>query len=132
MIISELDWELFALISALLGLLYEGIQSYLLLKIPVTEEKQLSIAKLIMEGSNAFMKRQYKSIFTFAIILAILIFIAFYFLEGWGNAWKVTLSFLVSAIRSAVAGLIGMNISVRANVRTAITAKKKDLIRHLD
>jgi|GEM_PF-3264899 len=125
MIISELDWELFALISALLGLLYEGIQSYLLLKIPVTEEKQLSIAKLIMEGSNAFMKRQYKSIFTFAIILAILIFIAFYFSEGWGNAWKVTLSFLVSAIRSAVAGLIGMNISVRANVRTAITAKKR-------
>lgn len=124
MIISELDWELFVLISALLGLLYAGIQSYLLLKIPVTEEKPLSIAKSIMEGSNAFMKRQYKSIFTFAIILAILIFIAFYFSEGLGNAWKVTLGFLVGAIGSAVAGLIGMNISIRANVRTAITAKK--------
>jgi len=124
MIISELDWELFVLISALLGLLYAGIQSYLLLKIPVTEEKPLSIAKSIMEGSNAFMKRQYKSIFTFAIILAILIFIAFYFSEGLGNAWKVTLGFLVGAIGSAVAGLIGMNISIRANVRTAITAKQ--------
>jgi Inorganic pyrophosphatase len=105
MIISELDWELFVLISALLGLLCAGIQSYLLLKIPVTEEKPLSIAKSIMEGSNAFMKRQHKSIFTFAIILAILIFIAFYFSEGLGNAWKVTLGFLVGAIGSAVSGI---------------------------
>ncbi len=124
MIISELTWELFVLISALLGLLYAGIQSYLLLKIPVTEEKPLTIAKSIMEGSNAFMKRQYRSIFTFAVILAVLIFVAFYYSEGFSDAWKVTLGFLVGAIGSAAAGLIGMNISIRANVRTAITAKK--------
>ncbi len=124
MVISIFTWELFVLISALLGLLYAGIQSYLLLKIPVTEEKPLSIAKSIMEGSNAFMKRQYRSIFIFAVVLAILIFVAFYFSGGLNEAWKVTLGFLIGAIGSAVAGLIGMNISIRANVRTAITARK--------
>ena len=52
MIKSQLDWELFVLISALLGLLYAGIQSYLLLKIPFTEEKPLRIAKSIMQGDS--------------------------------------------------------------------------------
>lgn len=122
--LSLFDWELFVLVVALIGLLYAGIQSYLLLRIPVTEEKPLKISNSIRQGANAFMKRQYTNVFIFAIALAILIFVAFFFYEGINDAWRITVGFLVGATGSAVAGLIGMSISVRANVRTAIAAKR--------
>ncbi len=119
-----LNWELFILATALIGLAYAGLQSYLLLKIPVTEQKPEKISLSIRQGANAFMKRQYTNVFIFAAVLAIIIFVAFYFASGFDSAWKLTIGFLVGAIGSAMAGLIGMSISVRANVRTAIEAKK--------
>lgn len=117
-------WELFIFVASLIGLLYAALQSYLLLKIPVEDKKALEISNAIKEGSEAFMKRQYTTIFIFAAILAILIFISYYFYIGTSEAWKVALGFVVGATGSAVAGLIGMNISVRTNVRTAIKAKQ--------
>ncbi|MCL4334353.1 MAG: sodium/proton-translocating pyrophosphatase, partial [Candidatus Thermoplasmatota archaeon] len=119
-----IDWELFVLATALIGLAYAGLQSFLLLRIPVTEEKPEKISMSIRQGANAFMRRQYTNVFIFAAVLAVIIFVAFYFESGVGEAWKLTVGFLVGAIGSAVAGLIGMSISVRANVRTAIEAKK--------
>jgi K(+)-stimulated pyrophosphate-energized sodium pump len=119
-----LNWEIFVLAAALIGLAYAAIQSYLLLRIPVTEEKPEKISMAIRQGANAFMRRQYTSIFIFAAVLAVIIFVAFYFSSGLTDAWKITLGFVVGATGSAVAGLIGMSISVRANVRTAIEAKK--------
>ena len=119
-----LNWEIFVLAAALIGLAYAAIQSYLLLRIPVTEEKPEKISMAIRQGANAFMRRQYTNIFIFAAVLAVIIFVAFYFSSGLTDAWKITLGFVVGATGSAVAGLIGMSISVRANVRTAIEAKK--------
>jgi K(+)-stimulated pyrophosphate-energized sodium pump len=119
-----LSWELFILATALIGLAYAAVQSFLLLRIPVTEQKPEKISKSIRQGANAFMRRQYTNVFIFAAILAVIIFVAFYFESGLGDAWKLTTGFLVGAIGSAIAGLIGMSISVRANVRTAIEAKK--------
>ncbi|MGC8497770.1 MAG: sodium-translocating pyrophosphatase [Thermoplasmata archaeon] len=117
-------WEIFILVASLIGLLYAAIQSILLLRIPVEDKKALEISNAIKEGSEAYMKRQYTTVFIFAAILAILIFIAYYFQAGTDEAWKVALGFVVGATGSAAAGLIGMNISVRTNVRTAIRAKK--------
>jgi K(+)-stimulated pyrophosphate-energized sodium pump len=119
-----LNWELFILATALIGLAYAAVQSFLLLRIPVTEQIPEKISMSIRKGANAFMRRQYTNVFIFAAILAVIIFVAFYFESGLGEAWKLTIGFLVGAIGSAVAGLIGMSISVRANVRTAIEAKK--------
>ena len=119
-----LNWELFILATALVGLAYAGIQSFLLLRIPVSEEKPEKISLSIRKGANAFMRRQYTNVFIFAAILAVIIFFAFYASSGISEAWKLTVGFLVGATGSAVAGLIGMSISVRANVRTAIEAKK--------
>ena len=119
-----LNWELFILATALVGLAYAGIQSFLLLRIPVSEEKPEKISLSIRKGANAFMRRQYTNVFIFAVILAVIIFFAFYASSGISEAWKLTVGFLVGATGSAVAGLIGMSISVRANVRTAIEAKK--------
>ncbi|MEM3237905.1 MAG: sodium-translocating pyrophosphatase, partial [Thermoplasmata archaeon] len=117
-------WEIFILVASLIGLLYAAVQSILLLRIPVEDKKAQEISNAIKEGSEAYMKRQYTTVFIFAAILAILIFIAYYFQAGTNEAWKVALGFVVGATGSAVAGLIGMNISVRTNVRTAIRAKQ--------
>ncbi len=117
-------WELFILATTLVGLAYAALQSFLLLRIPVTEPIPEKISLSIRQGANAFMRRQYTNIFIFAAVLAVIIFVAFYFASGLSDAWKLTIGFLVGAIGSAVAGLIGMSISVRANVRTAIEAKK--------
>ena len=120
---SILGWELFVLVSALLGLIYAGVQSYILLKIKVDDPKAQAISDYIRHGSNAFMKRQYTTVFIFVIVLTFVIFGAFFAYKNFTYGGEIALGFFVGALGSAVAGLIGVNISVRANVRAAIRAK---------
>jgi K(+)-stimulated pyrophosphate-energized sodium pump len=88
------------------------------------------ISDAIREGAEAFLARQYKTIGMLAIVAAAAIF-GFYFWNrevkniaemGQGTAWKVTISFLTGALCSAIAGYIGMFVSIRANIRTAAAA----------
>src|SRR5438093_7794274 len=89
-----------------------------------------AISDAIREGAEAFLRRQYRTIGIFAVVAAAIIF-AFYFANsdvkniaemGRGTAWKITLSFVVGALCSAIAGYIGMFVSIRANVRSAAAA----------
>ena len=89
-----------------------------------------SISDAIREGAEAFLKRQYRTIAMLSLVAAAAIF-AFYFANrhvanieemGAGTFWKVTLSFLIGAACSAIAGYIGMFVSIRANIRTAAAA----------
>ena len=88
------------------------------------------IAAAIREGAEAFLSRQYRTIAGLSVVAAALIF-GFYYLNrnvpniaemGRGTAVKVTLSFVVGALCSAIAGYIGMFVSIRANLRTAAAA----------
>src|SRR4029450_6077244 len=88
------------------------------------------IAGAIREGAEAFLSRQYRTIGLLSVAAAAVIF-GFYHLNrhvpniaemGEGTAWKVTLSFVTGALCSAVAGYIGMFVSIRANLRTAAAA----------
>ena len=88
------------------------------------------ISDAIREGAEAFLSRQYRTIGMLAIVAAAAIF-GFYFFNqdvknieemGQGTFWKVTMSFLIGALCSAVAGYIGMFVSIRANIRTATAA----------
>ena len=121
---SNIDWEIFILITSLVGLAYAGIQSYLLLKIRVDDKRAQEISDFIKKGSNAFMKRQYKAVFLAAFVIAIVIFVAFYLASGFTTGIDYAVGFFVGATGSAVAGLFGMNISIRANVKTAVKAKE--------
>jgi len=83
------------------------------------------VADAIKEGSNAFLKRQYKTIVVFVAIVAIVIFVA-HGLTGGTNGWttgtQVAVAFLVGAFLSALAGAISMVVATRANIRTADAA----------
>jgi K(+)-stimulated pyrophosphate-energized sodium pump len=109
-------------LAGLLSLVFAGIFAKNVLKNdPGTPEMQ-KIAGAIQEGAMAYLNRQYKTIAIVAVILAVIIFIALPN-ENSLNA-KTTIGFLAGAVSSALAGYIGMNVSVRANVRTANKAKE--------
>src|SRR5262245_28338028 len=88
------------------------------------------ISNAIREGAEAFLARQYKTIGILAVLAAAIIF-AFYYVNrdvkniaemGHGTAWKVMISFITGALCSAVAGYIGMFVSIRTNIRAATAA----------
>jgi len=108
--------EQIAIVMSLLALIYAGYLSFQIVKVHPGSEKMQEIANAIKEGALAYMKRQSKTILIFAVIITIIL----YFLFGLPTAS----GFLFGAILSALSAYIGMSISVRANVRTAETAKK--------
>ena len=107
---------LVAILVSLISLAYAWLLSSKILKISSGTPKMQQISNAIHEGAMAFMKRQYKTIAIFAILITIVLFFLFSF--------PIALGFLVGAVLSALSGFIGMSISVRANVRTAESAKQ--------
>ena len=108
---------LFILGSAVLAIVYGAILIRLVLRLPAGNEKMQAIAKAIQEGAKAYLNRQYKTIAAVAVV----IFLIIGFVPKLG--WTMALAFLLGAFLSALTGYIGMNISVRANVRTAEAAR---------
>lgn len=108
---------LFILGSAALAIIYGAILIKLVVKLPDGNEKMRAIAKAIQEGAKAYLNRQYRTV---AMVAAVL-FVIIGFIPGLG--WLTAAAFLVGAFLSALTGYIGMNVSVRANVRTAEAAR---------
>ena len=109
------NFLLFSIISSVIAIVYGLFLAKGVLKMNAGNEKMKSIANAIAEGAKAYLNRQYKTIGIIAIILFFILWIAL----GINSA----LGFILGAILSGTAGYVGMNISIRANSRTAEAAK---------
>ncbi|HEY9583583.1 MAG TPA: sodium-translocating pyrophosphatase [Candidatus Paceibacterota bacterium] len=106
---------IFAIISSVVAIVYGLFLIKTILKKPQGDEKMREIALAIQQGAKAYLNRQYKTIAIIAVILFIVLWLTLDI--------TIALGFLVGAVFSALAGYIGMNVSVRANVRTTEAAR---------
>jgi len=105
-------------VAGLLALVFSGYYALSVLKEEEGTEKMVDIARAIQEGATAFIRREYQTVAIFAIILGIVL--AFLL----PNGVIISVGFLAGVFCSALAGFIGMYITVRANVRTANKARE--------
>lgn len=110
--------ELYAIGAALISIAFAFYLSWEVNKKSQGEGKMVEIANAIKEGAKAFLNRQYRAVAYVAIVIAVVLFFAF-----GESGLNMSLGFLLGAIASALAGYVGMNVAVRANVRTAQAAK---------
>ena len=109
------NYLLFAIVSSIASIAYGLYLTMNINKLPKGTKDMIAIADAIAEGASAYLSRQTKTIAYVAVpIIAIL---------WWLLGPLSALAFVTGAVASAVAGYIGMNVSVRANVRTSEAAK---------
>ena len=115
---------LIAVIVGVVALIFAALLTLRVVKADVGNTRMQAIALAIKEGSHAFLRREYLALVPFILVVAVVLWLL---IDRWtGDSWipRTAISYLVGTICSATAGYIGMNVAVRANVRTAAAAMR--------
>ncbi len=109
-------WPWLAIAAGVIAVLYGVLSTAAILRLPAGNPRMQEIAAAIQAGAKAYLNRQYSTI----LIVGVILFVVLGFVLNWWTA----IGFAIGSILSGAAGYIGMNISVRSNVRTAEAASK--------
>jgi len=116
-------WITMAVAAGIIALISAILLSIKILKTYVDDPRIVEISEIIMKGANAFLKRQYRIIALFTAIIFVLLLSVSLVMEN--LSIFISITFLLGALFSALAGYVGMNVAVRANARSVNAAKKE-------
>ncbi|MBI3547548.1 MAG: sodium-translocating pyrophosphatase [Elusimicrobia bacterium] len=110
---------------SILSLAFAGYLAWAVLALEDGTPEMRKISDAIKSGAEAFLRRQNRTIAILAVVVAVAMFAVYAGIQGKTDvAWQTSISFLLGALCSGLAGYIGMYISIRTNIRTASAARK--------
>ncbi len=111
---------LYAILASILALVFAGALSISISRKPAGNEKMKEISSHIQEGAMAFLSREYRYLAVYVIVVAIILYAIYSFST---TALLTSISFVVGAVLSALAGFVGMRTATKSNVRTTEAAR---------
>ena len=112
------------IIISILALLFAGYLTRQVLRKDSGTEAMQEVSNAIKIGAEAFVKRQYTTIGILAVVLAVIIYVVYAFLGKTDLGWRTSVAFLFGAASSGLAGIVGMWVSIRTNIRTSSAARR--------